>query len=88
MDIRNVIETVKARGVSLRLEGDRIKLEAPAEPDAATKALLEGLRDHRDELRVYLAAPACWNCGALATPVSLIDTREKIWVCWECAKSA
>jgi hypothetical protein len=88
MDIKNVIETVSARGVSFRLDGDQILVQAPTEPDDSTKALIDRLRDHRDEVRQLLIAPVCWQCGALMTALSLIENRQQIWVCWACAKLA
>ena len=64
MDIRNLVDTAKARGVEFKIDGDRIKVEARAQPDNETKALLESLRGQRDELRRVLTSPACWNCGS------------------------
>ncbi|OGP98902.1 MAG: hypothetical protein A2W10_04335 [Deltaproteobacteria bacterium RBG_16_55_12] len=57
MDARSLIETLKGRGLSLRVEGDRIKVEAPQEPGPETKALLSELRRHREEVKMILAAP-------------------------------
>ena len=47
MDARNLIETLKARGLNLRVNGDRIRVEAPQEPDSETKALLDEVRQHK-----------------------------------------
>jgi hypothetical protein len=77
MDIRTLVDTAKARGVVFKIEGDRIKVEARTEPDGETKALLESLRDHKDELRSVLAAPDCWNCGATMTRTR--DISGKPW---------
>jgi hypothetical protein len=87
MDMRTLVDTAKARGVVFKIDGDRIKVEAPREPDGETKALLESLRGHKDELRSVLAAPACWNCGATMTRTSDISGKSW-WVCWSCAKTA
>lgn len=87
MDIRALIDSAKARGLSFYLEGGRIRVEAPNEPDNKTKALLEELRGHREELRRILAAPPCWNCGATTTEIT--DIYGKEWsACWGCAKWA
>src|ERR1051325_280170 len=66
MDIRTLVESVRSRGLRFSLDGERIRVEAPAEPDMATKAVLDSLRDRRDELRRVLEdpAPSCWGCGA------------------------
>ena len=89
MDIRTLVESVKAKGIEFKIDGDRIVVEAHAEPDNETKALLETLRGQRDELRRVLTvtSPACWNCGA--TMVRTQDIYGKPWwACWACAKSA
>jgi hypothetical protein len=85
MDARSLIETLKGRGLSLRVEGDRIKVEAPQEPDPETKALLLELRRHREEVKMILAAPACWNCNGTTTETKDIF-GETVFVCWACAK--
>ncbi len=87
MDARGLIETLKARGVELRVNGDRIHVEAPQEPDSHTKALIDALRDHREEVKALLVGPPCWNCGAQMTEVTDIYGHEW-WTCWECARSA
>ncbi len=86
MDIRTLVDTVKARGVEFKIEGDRIKVEARAEPDNQTKALLDALRGQRDELRRVLTAPPCWNCDAIMTLTDDIYGK-KFWACWSCAKT-
>ena len=55
MDARNLVETLKGRGLFLRLDGDRIKVEASHEPDPETKALLWELRRYREEVKLILA---------------------------------
>lgn len=85
MDIRALVGSAKARGLSFHLEGEKIRVEAPKEPDHETKALLEKLRGHREELRRILAAPPCWNCGQPMTETMDIH-GEAVWVCWGCAK--
>lgn len=60
-----LIETLAARGVSLRLAGDTVKVKGT---DRLTDTELRTLRDHRDTLRRYLAAnddplpDLCPNC--------------------------
>ena len=84
MDARNLIETLKARGVELRVNGDRIQVEAPQEPDSNTKALLDEVRRRRKEVISILAATPCWNCGAeVAETIDIYGRRW--WKCWECA---
>ncbi len=87
MDVRALVDSARARGLSFYLEGDRIRVEAPNEPDTETKVLLEELRGHREEVKRILAVPPCWNCGAITT-----ETRdiygETVSVCWSCAKWA
>jgi hypothetical protein len=86
MDIRSLVEAARSRGVAFKLDGDRIKVEARTEPDGETKALLESLRGHKDELRSVLAAPDCWNCGATMTRTRDVSGNPW-WACWECAKT-
>ncbi len=87
MDARSLVETLKSRGLSLRVDGDRIKVEAPQEPDPETKALVEEMRACKDEVRAILKVPACWNCGApWSETVDIYG--EPVFVCWACAKSA
>ena len=86
MDIRTLVDIATARGVVFKLDGDRIKVEAGAEPDSETKALLEALRSHKQEVRRILAPP-CWNCGAAMTRIRDIYGKPW-WACWECAKTA
>lgn len=87
MDVRALVQSVKAKGVEFKIDGDRIKVEARTEPDGETKAVLETLRRHRDELRRILISPACWNCGAIMTRTKDIYGKPW-WACWECARWA
>ncbi len=87
MDVRALIKAVEGKGIMLRIEDDRIKVEARTEPDSETKALLELLRDQRDELRRVLTSPTCWNCGAAMTGTKDIYGAPW-WVCWKCARWA
>ena len=86
MDARNLVETLRGRGLFLRVEGDRIKVEAPEEPDIETKALVEELRTHKEEIRAILEAPACWNCAATMSETTDIYGRSW-WACWNCART-
>ena len=87
MDIRTLVDTARAKGLAFHVEGDRIKVEADSEPDAETKALIESLRDHKDELRRVPAGPPCWGCGATMTTTKDIYGRPW-WACWSCARTA
>lgn len=82
-----MIDSAKARGLSFHLEGERIKVEAPNEPDIETRNLLEQLRGHREQLKRILAAPPCWNCGVTMTETRDIYGKDW-WACWACAKWA
>lgn len=86
MDIRALMDSMRAKGLSFRVEGDRIKVAAPVEPDNETKALLATLRGHRDELKQVLLAPPCWNCGVPMSPTHDIYGND-LFACWSCAKS-
>ncbi len=54
MDARMLIETLKARGVELWVNGNGIQAEASQEPDSDTKALLDEVRQHREEVKALL----------------------------------
>ncbi len=86
MDARVLIETLQGRGLSISLARDKIRVEAPKEPDEDTKALLQELREHREEVKSLLSqvAPPCWNCNARMAETTEIYGRS--WrKCWECA---
>jgi len=87
MDARNLIETLKARGLNLRVNGDRIRVEAPQEPDSETKALLDEVRRHQDEIKAILMAPLCWNCGQAMVPITDINGKD-IHYCQACEVSS
>jgi hypothetical protein len=86
VDIRALVETARTKGLTFHVEGDRIKVEAASEPDEQTKALVESLRGHKDELRRVLVPPDCWNCGATMTPTKDVSGKPW-WECWKCAKT-
>ena len=50
MDAKNLIETLRARGLNFEVEGDHIKVEASREPDLETKALLHEVRQHKADV--------------------------------------
>ena len=58
MDAKLLIETLKTRGVELRVNGDGIQAEASQEPDPDTKALLDEVRQNREEVKIILSAKA------------------------------
>jgi hypothetical protein len=87
VDIRALVDTARAKGLSFRVDGDRIKVEAPTEPDPETKALLDTLRTHKADVKRILLPPPCWNCGATMTRTKDINGTPW-WACWECAKTA
>jgi len=56
MDAKLLIERLKTRGVELRVNGDGIQAEALQEPDSDTKALLDEVPQHREEIKIILSA--------------------------------
>ncbi len=50
MDAKSLIETLRARGLTLRVDGDHIQVEAPQEPDRETKALVDEMHEHKAEI--------------------------------------
>jgi len=88
-DVRALIESAQARGLSLFLDGDRVKVNAPQSLDEDAKSIIEELRDHREEIKTLLSQPTppCWNCGQPMTEVKTIYGDE-VMVCWWCAKRA
>lgn len=88
-DVRSLIDTAQKRGLNLFVVDGRVKVQAPQDLDGETKALLEELREHREEIRSILAqaGPPCWNCGQNMTEATDIY-NEPVFVCWHCAKWA
>jgi len=88
-DIRSLIESAQARGLRLFLAEGKVKVQAPQALDADTKALIEKLRGHKDEIKALLSQCGipCWNCSQ---PMSEARTifGDEVWVCWSCAKTA
>ena len=56
MDAKLLIERLKTRGVELRVNGDGIQAKAPQEPDSDTRALLDEIPQHREEIKIILSA--------------------------------
>jgi len=54
MDARVLIETLQSRGLNVSLARDKVRVEAPQEPDVDTKVLLQELREHREEVKSFL----------------------------------
>jgi len=54
MDARVLIETLPRRGLNVSLAGDKVRVEAPQEPDEDTKALLQQLIEHKEEVKSFL----------------------------------
>lgn len=88
-DVRSLIESAGARGLRLFLAEGKVKVRAPQTLDGDAKALLQELREHREEIKALLSQPGCpcWNCGQ---PMSEARTvfGDEVWVCWLCAKTA
>ena len=87
MDLRTLVETVKNKGITFKIEGERIKVESQTEPDHETKSILDTLRVRKEELLRVLTSPACSVCGATMTRTKDIYGKPW-WACWACAKSA
>jgi len=85
-DVRSLIETAQTKGLRLFLAEGKVKVQAPQRLDGGTKALIEELRGHREEIKALLSqsAPPCWNCGAQTAETTDIYGRSW-WKCWECA---
>ena len=88
-DVGSLIESAKAMGLRLFLADGKVKVRAPQALDGDTKALIEKLRGHKEEIKALLSqsAPPCWNCGQ---PMSEARTifGDEVWVCWSCATTA
>jgi hypothetical protein len=57
MDARVLVETLQHRGLRIAVFGDKVRVEAPREPDPDTKALLQELKEHKEAVKSYLAKP-------------------------------
>ena len=54
MDPRILIETRQCRGLNVALARDKVRVEAPQEPDEDTKGLLQQLSEHKEEVKSFL----------------------------------
>jgi len=54
MDARVLIETLQSRGLNVSLARDKVRVEAPQEPDEDTKGLLQQLSEHKEEVKSFL----------------------------------
>ncbi len=88
-DVQSLIESAEARGLRLFLADGKVRVEAPQTLDGDMKALIEELKEHREEIKALLsqAGCPCWNCGQ---PMSEAKTiyGDEVWACWSCAKTA
>ncbi|MCZ6906696.1 MAG: hypothetical protein O7G28_05375 [Deltaproteobacteria bacterium] len=57
-DARALIQSAQVRVLRLFLDGDKVKVEAPHSLDGDTKALIEELRRHKEEIRSVLTTAA------------------------------
>jgi len=53
-DVQSLIESAEARGLRLFLAEGKVKVQAPQALDGDTKALIEELREHREEVKSFL----------------------------------
>ena len=76
MDARYLIEILKARGINLRANGDRIRVEAAQEPDQNTKILLDEVRQHKAEILEALTQETASEI--LATSILAENTPDEV----------
>jgi len=60
-DVRSLIETAQARGLRLFLAEGKVKVQAPQSLDENAKALIEELREHKEEIKSVLNADLTLN---------------------------
>ena len=53
-DVHALIESAQVRGLRLFLDGDKVKVEAPHSLDGDTRALIEELREQKEEVKSIL----------------------------------
>ncbi len=53
-DVRSLIETAQTKGLRLFLKEGRVKVQAPSRLDGDMKALIEKLREHREQIKSIL----------------------------------
>jgi len=53
-DVGSLIKSAQARGLRLFLEGDKVKIRAPQALDGETKALIQELREHKEEVKLLI----------------------------------
>jgi hypothetical protein len=87
MNPRAALRELSARGIRVRVTGDRLRLRGPE--DVLTAELTESLRRHKTEiLEAARRCPTCGECGALIGP----DEPECWWgvdrVHLDCGKAA
>ncbi len=59
--VRSLIETAQARGLRLFLAEGKVKVQAPPRLDGEMKALIEELREHKEEIKSVLDADLTLN---------------------------
>jgi len=57
MDVRTLVDHIQSRGFSLRLVGDKVRIEGP-EPDQQASVIIEELRRRREEVRAIVGERA------------------------------
>jgi len=57
-DVRSLIESAESRGLRLFVADGKVKVRAPQALDGDTKALIEKLRGHKEEIKALLS-----QCG-------------------------
>jgi len=53
-DVRTLIESANARGLRLFLADGKVQVKAPQDLDADTKAILQELREHKEEVESFM----------------------------------
>jgi len=60
-DVESLMESAKAKGLRLFLAEGKVKVQAPQRLDGGTKALIEKLREHKEEIKSVLDADLTLN---------------------------
>jgi hypothetical protein len=89
LSARELLATLHARGVRVRVVGDRLRL---APPEVLTPELLAEVREHKPELIAALTAPgfttpaACAWCGGALAPYLLDLAGRPALLCPTCSR--
>ena len=68
-DARALIQSAQVRGLRLFLDGDKVKVEAPYSLDGDTKALIEELREQKEQVKSILVEEEVKSIGIEEDPI-------------------